>query len=102
MPKRILIVDDDPAVRGELARLVESLDGQAVTSGSAADAIPRLGQPTPGFDLCLADLDLPAAGGTAVVLKARTCLPPVPTVGLTARGAGAVEALRAGATEIVA
>ncbi len=47
-------------------------------------------------------LDLPAAEGTAVVLKARACRPPIAAVALTARGAGAVEALRAGAAEIVA
>src|SRR5262249_28249149 len=40
--------------------------------------------------------------GTAVVLKARACRPAVPAVALTARGAGAVEALCAGAAEIVA
>jgi len=37
-----------------------------------------------------------------VVLKARACRPPVAALALTACGAGAVEALRAGAAEIVA
>jgi two-component system response regulator AtoC len=100
MPKQILIVDDDPALRAELARLVRSLDGEPVTCASAAEAIARLGERE--IDLCLVDLDLPAAEGTAVVLKARACRPPVATLALTARGAGAVEALRAGAAEIVA
>jgi DNA-binding NtrC family response regulator len=109
MPKQILIVDDDPALRAELARLVRALDGEPVTCGSAAEAIARLGQGGPGalggpgqIDLCLVDLDLPAAEGTAVVLKARACRPPITALALTARGAGAVEALRAGAAEIVA
>jgi two-component system response regulator HydG len=100
MSKRILIVDDDPALRAELARLVRSLDGEPVTCASAAEAIARLGEGE--IDLCLVDLDLPAAEGTAVVLKARACRPPVAALALTARGAGAVEALRAGAAEIVA
>jgi DNA-binding NtrC family response regulator len=100
MPKRILIVNDDPALQAELAWLVRTLDGEPVTSASAAEAIARLGEG--GIDLCLVDLDLPAAEGTAVVLKAGACRPPVPAVALTARGAGAVEALRAGAAEIVA
>ena len=106
MPKQILIVDDDPAHSAELARLVRALDGEPVTCSSAAEAIARLGQI--GQDgqgpiaLCLIDLDLPAAEGTAVILKARACLPPIAALALTARGAGAVEALRAGAAEIVA
>ena len=100
MPKQILIVDDDPALRAELARLVRSLDGEPVTCASAAEAIARLGEGE--IDLCLVDLDLPAAEGTAVVLKARACRPPIAALALTARGAGAVEALRAGAAEIVA
>ncbi len=100
MPKQILIVDDDPALRAELARLVRSLDGEPVTCASAAEAIARLCEGE--IDLCLVDLDLPAAEGTAVVLKARACRPPIAALALTARGAGAVEALRAGAAEIVA
>ncbi len=100
MPKQILIVDDDPALGAELARLVRSLDGEPVTCASAAEAIARLGERE--IDLCLVDLDLPAAEGTAVVLKARACRPPIAALALTARGAGAVEALRAGAAEIVA
>src|SRR5580692_4186312 len=100
MPKQILIVDDDPALGAELARLVRALDREPVICSSAAEAIARLGEGE--IDLCLVDLDLPAAEGTAVVLKARACRPPVAAVALTARGAGAVEALRAGAAEIVA
>ncbi|HTB60933.1 MAG TPA: sigma-54 dependent transcriptional regulator [Polyangia bacterium] len=100
MPKQILIVDDDPALGAELARLVRALDREPVICSSAAVAIARLGEGE--IDLCLVDLDLPAAEGTAVVLKARACRPPVAAVALTARGAGAVEALRAGAAEIVA
>jgi len=101
MPKRILIVDDDPALGAELGRLVSALDGEPVLCASAAEAIARLGEGG-GIDLCLVDLDLPAAEGTAVVLKARACRPPITALALTARGAGAVEALRAGAAEIVA
>ncbi|HEX3905224.1 MAG TPA: sigma-54 dependent transcriptional regulator [Polyangia bacterium] len=100
MPKQILIVDDDPALGAELARLVGSVDGETVTCAGAADAVARLAEG--GIDLCLVDLDLPEAEGTAVVWKARACRPPVATVALTAHGAGAVEALRAGAAEIVA
>jgi two-component system, NtrC family, response regulator AtoC len=104
MQKRILIVVENAALAAELDLLVGSIDGEPVVAQGAAEAIARLGQSGPhnGLDLCLVDLDLPAAEGTAVVLKARACRPPVPAVALTARGAGAVEALCAGAAEIVA
>src|SRR3954447_1242066 len=100
MPKQILIVDDDPALGAELARLVRTLDREPVTCASAAEAIARLGEGE--IDLCLVDLDLPAAEGTAVVRKARRRPPPVAALALTAWGAGAVEAFRAGAAVIVA
>jgi two-component system response regulator AtoC len=102
MGKQILIVDDDLGRLGELVRLVEGLGCQAVGSSGAADAIARLGDRR--FDLCLVDLGLPAEGGTAVIMKAHACRPPLASVALTARGvgAGAVEALRAGAVEIIA
>jgi DNA-binding NtrC family response regulator len=102
MGKQILIVDDDLGRLGELVRLVEGLGCQALGSSGAADAIARLGDRR--FDLCLVDLGLPAQGGTAVIMKAHACRPPLASVALTARGAGAgaVEALRAGAVEIMA
>jgi len=100
MPKQILIVDDDRALGAELARQVRTLGREPVTCATAAEAIARLGEGE--IDLCLVDLDLPAAEGTAVVLKARACRPPVAALALTACGAGAVEALRAGAAEIIA
>jgi two-component system, NtrC family, response regulator AtoC len=102
MGQQILIVDDQGARRAELVRLVEGLDCEPVASSSAADAITRLGEVH--FDLCIVDLGLPAEEGTAVIMKAHTCRPPVVAVALTTHGAGvgAVEALRAGAAEIVA
>ncbi len=102
MRKQILIVDDDTARRAELIRMVEELGCEPIASASAAGAIARLGDAR--FDLCLVDLSLPAEEGTAVIMKAHTCRPPIATVALTTHGAGAgaVEALRAGAAEVVA
>ena len=61
MPKRILIVDDDPALGAELSRLGASVDGEAVICTGAAEAVARLGEGD--IDLCLVDLDLPEAEG---------------------------------------
>src|SRR5665811_1934030 len=101
MPKQILIVDEEPARRGELIRLVQGLGCEPVASVSAADAIARLGEAR--FDLCIVDLGLPAEEGTAVIMKAHTCRPPVVAVALTTHGAGAgaVEALRVGVADLL-
>jgi DNA-binding NtrC family response regulator len=100
MPKRILIAAADAALVVELARLVRTLDIEPVARTRAAAAIAALGAGP--FDLCLVDLALPADEGIAVIMKAQAARRPVATVALAPQGAGAVEALCAGAAEIVA
>jgi two-component system, NtrC family, response regulator AtoC len=102
MGRAILIVDDDPAIHAGLVRLVRDLGYEPTESRGAADAIARLGGGR--FDFCVVDLGLPAGEGAAVVMKARACRPAVTTVALTTQGsvANAVEALRAGAADVVA
>jgi DNA-binding NtrC family response regulator len=100
--KQILLVGDDPAIHPGLPNLIRTLGFEPVVSGGAADAIARLGAQR--FVLCIVDFGLPAGEGAAVVMKARACRPTVPALALIAHGAvaGAVEALRAGAADVVA
>jgi DNA-binding NtrC family response regulator len=102
MSKRILIVGDDPTLRPSLPNLMQTLGCEATVSTGAADAIVRLGSGR--FDLCIVDLDMPAGEGAAVIMKARACRPAVSALALIAQGsvAGAVEALRAGAADVIA
>ncbi len=100
MPKRILIAAADAALVVELARLMRTLDIEPVARPRAAAAIAALS--VGPFDLCLVDLALPADEGIAVIMKARAGRRPVATVALAQQGSGAVEALCAGAAEIVA
>ncbi len=101
MSKRILIVGDDPAISTALSTLLRAAGFEATVSAGAADAIRRLGQVR--FELAVVDFGLPEAEATGVVVKARACRPVVPTLALTAGGsvAAAVEALRAGAADVV-
>jgi DNA-binding NtrC family response regulator len=101
MPMRLLLVDADAARSARVTRLGRALGWDVARAGTAADGIARLG--SSAFDLCFIDLALPPGEGSAVVLKARACQPPVVAAAFEGALNGcAVEALRVGATEIVA
>ncbi len=102
MGKPILIVGNEPAITAVVVGVARAMGFDASVATSAAAAIVRLGKTRAA--LVIADLGLPAGEGAAVIMKARTCRPAVPALALTAHGsvAGAVEALRAGASDVVA
>jgi two-component system response regulator HydG len=100
MPMRLLLVDADAVRSARVARLGRALGWDVAQAPTAADGIGRLGASP--FDLCLIDLALPSGEASAVVLKAHACRPPVITAAFQAVGGGAIEALRVGATEIIA
>lgn len=82
--RRILVVEDDPAVREGLADALR-FEGYAVTeSGTFGDAVER-GVATP-FDLILLDLVLPGGDGLDVLREVRSARPEAPVIILTARG----------------
>src|SRR5688572_2584682 len=99
MGTRILLVDDEPAARAALHRLVVAMGHDGVLATDGADALAKMQNET--FDLCLADAELPE--GNAVMEAARTRRPPVPVVALTgdATVKHAVAALRAGAVDFL-
>ncbi len=98
---RLLLVDADAARSARVTRLGRALGWEVARAATAADGIARLGGAA--FDLCFIDLALPPGEGSAVVLKARACHPPVVAAAFEGTQNGcAVEALRVGATEIVA
>jgi len=105
---RLLLVDSDAARSARVTRLGRALGWEVAQSATAAGGIARL--EASQLDLCLIDLALPPGEASAVVLKARACRPPVVTAlfesSPATKGAngmaGVVEALRVGATGIVA
>jgi DNA-binding NtrC family response regulator len=100
MGTRILLVDE-PSTGGDLHRLVQSLGHDGVLAASGTDAVSKL--QSEEFDLCLADVRLPAAEAHALLEAARHRRPPVPVVALTADSTvqNAVAALRAGAVDFL-
>jgi DNA-binding NtrC family response regulator len=101
MGKRILVVDDETAVRQLLARIVGGLGFEAMEAASGAEACALLDRG--GFALCLTDLLMPGSDGFDVLAAARRQTPPVPTVVVTGQGTvkDAVAALRAGALDFL-
>ncbi|WP_433505574.1 ATP-binding protein [Pseudonocardia halophobica] len=85
---RVLVVDDDPAVRALLRRIVEGLEGEVTEAASGPEAQQALGAAVP--DLVLLDLDIPAPTGSEVLagMRADPALAAVPVVVVTAAQLG--------------
>ncbi len=96
----ILLVEDDPATRGEVARNLRLHDYRVVEAADAAEALRRWEARRP--DVILLDLGLPDRDGLVVVTRVRRdALTPI--IILSARGeeASKVEALEHGADDYV-
>ena len=104
MPKRVLIVDDDPAQRRILEETVKRFGFEAKTAISGDQALQVLDGPEKGsISLVLLDLVMPGTDGTAVLkaLQAKAGTPPI--IVLTANGSidTAINAMRDGAVDFV-
>ncbi len=100
-PARILIIDDEAAIRESLEELL-TLEGFQVTI--AVDGPSGLDQLTRNeFDLLLLDLALPGESGMELLPKIVEMQPSLPVIMITAFGtvANVVDAIRAGAENFV-
>ncbi len=79
---RILLVDDDEAVRVTTAMILESLGYVIETAVGGAAALARLAAPldTPGFDLLLTDVAMPGMNGPELADRVRALFPTLPIV----------------------
>ncbi|MEM7748627.1 MAG: sigma-54 dependent transcriptional regulator [Pseudomonadota bacterium] len=104
MPKRVLIVDDDPAQRRILETIIKRLgyDTKAAASGEQALDI-LLGPDAGAISLVLLDLVMPGTDGMAVLEKVQDKPGIPPIIVETANGSidAAINAMRAGATDFV-
>jgi DNA-binding NtrC family response regulator len=96
-PARVLIADDEPALRRTLARLLSARGLNVVTADDGAMAMELLGRDT--VDVALVDLMMPRIGGLELLDYVRKHHPDVEVVIMTAFGDvdTAVKAVRAGA-----
>ncbi|WP_111658363.1 sigma-54-dependent transcriptional regulator [Isoalcanivorax indicus] len=93
----ILIVEDEPVIRGALRKLLERHEHKVVEAASAEDAFEH---PLQQFDLIISDLRLPGASGTEVISRAAGT--PVLIMTSYASLRSAVDAMRLGAVDYIA
>jgi len=98
---RLLIVDDDTAMREMLASLFRGRGYAVEEAASAAGALERAGEQC--FDVVLSDIRMPGKTGIEMVGELRDLLPETPVVLMTAFGSidSAVESMRAGAFDYI-
>lgn len=80
---RVLVVEDDPTLRGFLKELLSRSTGLAVLGacGTAEEALRSIEAHSP--DLMLVDLNLPGMGGIELIRRVRSHHPGIPCVVLT-------------------
>ncbi len=103
MKPRVLVVDDEPAIRIALKGLLDKQGYDVVAAATADEAIAALGREV--TDLVLVDLALGAGkSGLDVLAASREVLPGTPVILMTAHGSEkvAVQAMKAGAHDYVA
>jgi DNA-binding NtrC family response regulator len=104
MPKRVLVVDDDPAQRRILEETIKRFGYHVTTAESGDKALAALRSDASG-DICLVLLDLvmPGTDGLAVLSAMRSLPKRPPAIVQTAHGGidTAIGAMRAGAADFV-
>ncbi len=86
--RRVLIVDDDPAVRQLCQRILQAVY-QVTAAASGAEALDALRQQT--FDLLLTDLKMPQMDGYTLIDEVKKLHPSLPIVAMTGFLTGEME-----------
>jgi two-component system response regulator HydG len=100
-PLRILVVDDDQAVRDALARTLESLGYAATIAADGQEGLERLRDTE--VQIVLADLKMPGLSGQELLRAAKTLTPDVEFIMITGHGTveDAVAAMKEGAYDFI-
>ncbi|MBW1881900.1 MAG: sigma-54-dependent Fis family transcriptional regulator [Deltaproteobacteria bacterium] len=99
--RKVLVVDDDKAMRDMVAALLEDAGHVAQQAANADEAIERLRDED--FDAVLSDIRMPGQSGIEMLGEIRDLRPETPVILMTAFGSidSAVEAMQAGAFDYV-
>jgi len=98
---RILVVDDEPAVRSALRVNLARAGYEVILAGNAEEALGFLVERH--VDIVLTDVTMPGAGGMALLEQLRARWPEIPAVLMTGNGRveDAVSAMKAGAADYI-
>jgi signal transduction histidine kinase len=83
---RILVVDDEAAVRNTIAEMLVALGHEATVAGSGHEALARLDAANGTFDLVLTDLGMPGLTGWDVIERVKARWPGLPVILVTGWG----------------
>ncbi len=97
MPRSVLVVDDDGAMREMLVSLLEEEGLRAISAAGVTAAVEQVREHE--FDAVISDIKMPGRDGVELVGELRTLRPDTPVILMTAFGSidSAVSAMRAGA-----
>lgn len=100
-PIRVLLVDDDPAIRRALRTSLNELGFETSEASRGEDALHMVRTQT--FDVVLLDLQMPGIGGMQTLIRLRMLVPRLPILMVTVQDAEEqkVEALECGADDYV-
>ena len=108
LPRRVLLAEDDPAMRALLVCRLRRAGLEVVEARNGTEALQRLAQlrlETPGIaiDVVISDIRMPGCDGLKILASLQQKAPCVPVILITAFGTMAthVEAHRLGAYAIV-
>ena len=99
--QKLLIVDDDQAMRLALSESLESCGYEVIAAENGANGLQQFSRR--GFDLVLTDMKMPGMTGIDVLRGVKKMSPAVPVILITAYGTvnTAVEAMKEGAAEFI-
>jgi len=98
---KILIIDDEPEIRQQLAFVLEDEGYEAHTAGTGLEGLKNV--ESQNFDIVITDLRLPDLDGMEIVSRVKDIRPETIVVMITGHSSieNAVEAIRAGADDYV-
>jgi two-component system nitrogen regulation response regulator NtrX len=101
MKPRVLVIDDEAAIRDSLRMILEYEDYQFVGAASGQEALEVVRRERP--DIALLDIKMPGMDGMEVLRKLRALDEGLPVVMISGHGntATAVEAIRSGAIDFL-
>jgi len=88
--RKVLIVDDDPAVRKSFDRVLSGKGYAVITAGSGEEAVRKLNEEK--YDIVYSDIRMPGMSGLEVAENVKARRPWTPVVIITGYGTDAAEA----------
>jgi DNA-binding NtrC family response regulator len=99
-PIRVLVVDDDPAIRDVVAELLAGFGFQTKVANNGRAALKLIGDARP-FDVVLADVVMPDIGGVQLADLLAEKHPELPVVLMTGRDSMVQGVIDAGAVALI-